>query len=116
MGGDGPARWDRRARRNRQRQPGGGGRRAREDRLPICRDESSGIRLRADSWVGPIEEHVCEEISRYEEKSGEQDAADDYVEIAGEDGFEQERTEAGPAHDDFHQERAAEQGSQSESE
>ena len=53
---------------------------------------------------------------RDKENHREQNAADNHVEIARQDGFEKKRAEAGPAHDDLDEQRAAQERADAKSE
>ena len=66
-------------------------------------------RCGADARIGPVEQYIREEISSYQENHREKNAADNYIEIASQNGFEKKRAEAGPAHDHFDEQRTAQE-------
>ena len=67
-------------------------------------------------WIGAIQQQVGDQIPRDQEHRRTHHHAQHQRKIARHDGFQEERAQARPAHQHFHQQRGAEQRAQREAE
>src|SRR5580658_5249971 len=115
-GGRGLARRDRREQKILHLRRRNGGRPELRATWSACGAGSFGARCDANSGIGPVQEHICKEISADQENHRQENAANHNVEVARQNGFEKEGAEAWPAHDDLDEQRATHERTHAESE